>query len=330
MLTYILRRIAYMVPTLFLISIVAFMIIQLPPGSFLDSIVAQMSSSGESVDSAALEALKARYSLDQPIFAQYSTWMWNIIAHGDFGQSFQWNQPVSRLLRERLGLTIAFGIATVLFTWIVAIPIGIFSAVRQYSAGDYVFTTVGFLGLATPNFLLALVFMYIGYKYFGQSVGGLFSPAYQNAEWNLGKVLDLLSHLWIPVVVLGMAHTAGLIRVLRGQLLDELRKPYVVAARARGIPELRILFRYSVRVAINPFISTIGWTLPSLVGGEIIVAQVMSLNTTGPLLLQALTGQDMYLAGSIILIVSVLTVIGTLISDLLLAWIDPRVRLRYQ
>lgn len=330
MVIYILRRVTYMIPTLFLISLVAFLIIQLPPGDFLDSLVAQMAAQGGSVDKAQLAALKARYALDQPIFVQYGHWIWNIIAHQDFGQSFGWNRPVATLIGERLPLTVTFGLATVLFTWIVAIPIGIYSAVRQYSVGDYAFTTIGFLGLATPNFLLALVFMYIGFKYFGQSVGGLFSPAYQNAEWNLGKFLDLLSHLWVPVVVLGMAHTAGLIRILRGQLLDELRRPYVVAARARGIPERRILFRYSVRVAINPFISTIGWILPSLVGGEIIVAQVMSLNTTGPLLLGALTSQDMYLAGSIILIISVLTVIGTLISDLLLAWIDPRVRLRYQ
>lgn len=330
MLTYIMRRVLYMVPTLFLISVVAFLIIQLPPGDYLTTLVAQMAQQGDSVDQAQLAALKARYGLADPVYVQYGKWIWGIIAHLDFGQSFEWNRPVSDLIGERLGLTVVFGLATVLFTWIVSFPIGIYSARKQYSIGDYAFTTIGFLGLATPNFLLALVAMYIGFRYFGQSVGGLFSPAFQDAAWNLGKVLDLLGHLWVPVVVLGTAGTAGLIRILRAQLLDELRKPYVVAARARGIPERRLLFRYPVRVAINPFISTVGWVLPSLVGGEIIVAQVMSLNTTGPLLLSALTSQDMYLAGSIILIVSVLTVIGTLVSDILLAWIDPRVRLRYQ
>jgi peptide/nickel transport system permease protein len=229
-----------------------------------------------------------------------------------------------------LPLTIVLTGSTLVFTWLVALPIGVYSAVRQYSVGDYVATTFGFLGLAIPNFLLALSLMWIGFSVFGQSVGGLFSPEYVDAPWSGAKAMDLLAHLWIPVVVLGTAGTASLIRILRANLLDELRKPYVVAARARGVPERRLLVRYPVRVAMNPFFSTIGWLLPSLVGGEVIVATVLGLETTGPLLLGALLSQDMFLAGSIILILGALTVVGTLISDLALAWLDPRVRLRYR
>jgi peptide/nickel transport system permease protein len=237
---------------------------------------------------------------------------------------------VSALVGQRLPMTIVLGFTTVIFTWIVAFPIGIYSAIRQYSPGDYVATTLTFLGVAVPNFLIALVLMYLGYRFFGLTVGGLFSPNFENSVWNLGKLLDLLSHLWVPVVVLGAAGAAGLVRTLRANLLDELHMPYVIAARARGVPERRLLLRYPLRVALNPFISTIGWVLPTLVSGEIVVAQVLSLPTTGPLLLESLQSQDMYLAGSLILIVSVLTVIGTLISDICLAWLDPRVRLRYQ
>ncbi|WP_020579800.1 ABC transporter permease [Actinopolymorpha alba] len=330
MLTYIGRRVLLMVPVLFAISVVAFVIIQLPPGDYLSTIVSQLRARGDVIDEAELAQLTARYGLNDPIFVQYLKWITQILFHGDFGMSFAWNRPVSSLLAERLPLTVLLSVTTLLFTWIVAFPIGVYSAVRQYSVGDYVATTFGFLGLAIPEFLIALVLMWIGLRYFGQSVGGLFSPEFQEAPWNLGKLLDLLAHLWVPILVLGMGGTAGLIRVLRANLLDELHKPYVVAARARGMPERRLTVRYPLRVALNPFVSTVGWVLPGLVSGEVIVAQVLNLPTAGPLLLAALKGQDMYLAGSVILVVSVLTVIGTLISDILLAWLDPRVRMRYR
>ena len=330
MLTYVARRLLYMVPTLFLISVVAFVIIQLPPGDYLTSLVARMTAQGETVERGLLLALEERYGLGEPMHVQYWKWISGILFHLDFGQSFEWNRPVSTLLGDRLPLTIVLTGSTLVFTWLVALPIGVYSAVRQYSVGDYVATTFGFLGLAIPNFLLALSLMWIGFSVFGQSVGGLFSPEYVDAPWSVAKAMDLVAHLWIPVVVLGTAGTASLIRILRANLLDELRKPYVVAARARGVPERRLLVKYPVRVAMNPFFSTIGWLLPSLVGGEVIVATVLGLETTGPLLLGALLSQDMFLAGSIILILGALTVVGTLISDLALAWLDPRVRLRYR
>ena len=330
MLRFMTRRVLYMVPTLILISIVAFIIIQLPPGDYLSTVVAQMSSRGETLDQGQLLAFKERYGLGDPVYIQYLKWISSVLTDFDFGQSFEWNQPVAELLRDRLPLTIIISVVTLLMTWVIAFPIGIYSAVRQYSVGDYLATTIGFLGLAIPNFLIALVLMYIGYEFFGQSVGGLFSPQFAVADWNLGKIIDLLSHLWIPILVLGTAGTAGLIRILRANLLDELRKPYVVAARARGVPEWKLLLKYPLRVALNPFISTIGWVLPGLVSGEVIVAQVLSLPTTGPLLLNSLTSQDMYLAGSIVLMVSVLTVIGTLVSDVALAWLDPRVRMGHR
>lgn len=330
MATFILRRVLYMIPTLILISIVAFAIIQLPPGDYLTTLIAQYSQRGELVDQAQIATLQERYGLDESIITQYWKWISGILFDLDFGQSFGWNRPVSNLLAERLPFTVILAVSTLMFTWIVAFPIGLYSAVKQYSMGDYVATVVGFLGLAIPNFMIALTLMYIGFRYFGQSVGGLFSPEYQDAAWNLGKFLDLMAHLWVPIVVLGTAGTAGLIRILRANMLDELRKPYVVAARARGVRERRLLLKYPLRVALNPFISTIGWILPLLISGEVIVSKVLSLPTTGPLLLDALISQDMYLAGSVILIVSVLTVIGTLISDIALAWLDPRVRLRYR
>jgi peptide/nickel transport system permease protein len=325
-LSYIVRRILYMIPTLFLISVVSFIIIQLPPGDYLTSLVATMAQTGETVDRAALVALEQRYGLGQPVYVQYWKWISGILLRGDFGQSFEWNQPVSTLIWGRLGLTFVISFVTLLFTWIVAFPIGIYGAVRQYSVGDYTATIIGYIGLATPNFLLALVLMYIAFKYFGQSVGGLFSPEYQDAPWSFGKVMDMLAHLWIPVVIIGTAGTAGLIRIMRANLLDELHKPYVVTARAKGLPERKLLLKYPVRVALNPFISTLGWTLPTLVSGATIVAIVMSLPIAGPLFLRALMSQDMYLAGSFILMLSTLTVIGTLISDILLAWLDPRIR----
>lgn len=326
MLQYVVRRVLYMIPTLFAISIVSFIIIQLPPGDYLTSLVATMASTGETVDRAQLVALEQRYGLGQPIYVQYWKWISGILLRGDFGQSFEWNQPVSALIWGRLWLTFAVSLAALLFTWVVAFPVGIYSAVRQYSLGDYTFTIIGYIGLAIPNFLLALVLMYIAFKYFNQSVGGLFSPQYQDAPWTFAKFLDMLNHLWIPVVIIGTAGTAGLIRIMRANLLDELHKPYVVTARAKGLSERRLLLKYPVRMALNPFVSTLGWTLPTLVSGAAIVSIVLSLPTTGPLLFRALLSQDMYLAGSFILMLSTLTVIGTLLSDVLLAWLDPRIR----
>ncbi|MFO7631164.1 MAG: ABC transporter permease [Caldilinea sp.] len=327
MLGFIARRILYAIPTFFAVSIVAFVIIQLPPGDYLTTLVASMASQGESVDPAALEALRTRYGLGQPIWVQYFKWMSNIFLRGDFGQSFEWNQPVTSLIWSRLMLTFFLSLSTLFFVWAIALPVGIYSAVKQYSLGDYTFTFLGFIGLAIPNFLLALVLMYIGFKFFGQSVGGLFSPEYQEAAWSWAKFVDMLSHLWIPIVIIGTAGTASLIRVMRANLLDELRKPYVVTARAKGLTEYQVIMRYPVRVALNPFVSTVGWVLPALISGEAIVAIVLSLPTTGPLLLRSLLSQDMYLAGSFILMLSTLTIIGTLLSDILLAVLDPRIRL---
>lgn len=315
-----------MIPTVIVISMIAFAIIQLPPGDYLTSLIAQLASSGESIDNAAIEALRERYGLGQPIWVQYWKWVSGIVLRGDFGMSFEWNRPVGTMIWERLGLTFVLSFTTLLFIWALALPIGIYSAVRQYSFGDYVFTFFGFIGLAIPNFLLALVLMYVSFRYFGQSVGGLFSPDYIEAPWSWARFWDMVAHLWLPVVVVGTSGMAALIRIMRANLLDELHKPYVVTCRAKGMKEWRLILAYPVRVALNPFVSTLGWILPSLVSGAIIVSVVLSLPTTGPLLLRALISQDMYLAGTIILLLSVLTVIGTLISDILLAWLDPRIR----
>lgn len=323
---FILRRILIMIPTLFVTSMVAFIIIQLPPGDYLTSYIANLSASGEQVEEHVIEALNERFGLDQPIYIQYLKWITNIITKGDFGQSFAWRTPVENLIWGRLGLTVLISVATLIFTWIIAFPVGIYSAVNKYSLGDYIATFFGFLGLAIPNFLLALVLMYIAFKYFNQSVGGLFSPEYVDAPWSIEKILDLMGHLWIPMLILGTAGAASLIRIMRANLLDELGKPYVRTARAKGLPEWKVILKYPVRVALNPFVSTAGWLLPTLVSGSIIVATVLSLPTTGPMLLSALTTQDMYLAGAFILLLSILTMIGTLVSDVLLAALDPRIR----
>jgi peptide/nickel transport system permease protein len=327
MLQFLIKRILYMIPTLIAISIVSFIVIQLPPGDYLDTLMATLASQGEQVSYEAIQALNERYGLDQPVYVQYFKWISGIITRGDFGASFTWNKPVHELIWDRLLLTLILSLSSLMFVWVVAFPIGIYSAVRQYSIGDYAATFLGFLGLATPNFLLALVLMYIAFKYFNQSVGGLFSPEYVDASWSWDKALDLFGHIWVPVVIIGTAGTASLIRIMRANLLDELSKPYVVTARAKGLPEWKLLFKYPVRIALNPFISTVGWVLPTLISGEAIISIVLSLPTTGPLLIRALLSQDMYLAGSFLLMLSVLTVIGTLISDLLLAWLDPRIRL---
>lgn len=325
MLGFICRRVLYMIPTVILVSIVTFLIIQLPPGDYLDTLAAELSDSG-GLDSGTMAALREQYGLGQPIHVQYWKWITGIVFEGDFGLSFEKNLPVSDLIWDRLGWTFGISLLTLLFIWITALPIGIYSAVRKYSVGDYLATFFGFIGLAVPNFLLALVMMYVAFKYFGQSVGGLVSPEYIGVAWSWDKFIDLLKHIWMPIVVVGTSGAAALIRIMRANLLDELYRPYVVTARAKGMSEFQLLLKYPVRVALNPFISTIGWILPTLVSGEIIVAVVMNLPTTGPMLLRALLVQDMYLAGSLILIVSLLTVLGTLISDLLLAWIDPRIR----
>jgi peptide/nickel transport system permease protein len=322
---FLMRRLLYMIPTVFLVSICTFIIIQLPPGDYLDSLAAEMGEAGVE-NTAVMDSLREQYGLGQPMYVQYFKWMKGILFHGDFGISFEKNRPVTDLIWDRLAWTFGISILTLLFIWMTALPIGIYSAVRKYSMGDYIATFFGFIGLAIPNFLLALLMMYVAFKYFGQSVGGLVSPEYLNAPWTWDKYVDLLKHIWMPVVVVGTSGAAALIRIMRANLLDELYRPYVVTARAKGMSEFQLLMRYPVRVALNPFVSTIGWILPALVSGEIIVAVVMNLPTTGPLLLRALLVQDMYLAGSLILIVSMLTVLGTLISDLLLAWIDPRIR----
>jgi len=326
MLAYILRRLLIAVGTVWVISMVSFAIIQLPPGDYVTSYIAQLMASGTLVTQEEAENLRAQYGLDKPVYVQYAKWMW-LVLHGNFGVSMEWKRPVTEVIGDRLLLTALLAFTAVIFTWILSIPIGIYSAVRQYSLGDYVFTCMGFIGLAIPNFLLALVIMYLAFAYFGASVGGLFSTEYLDAPWSWARVQDLLKHLWIPAIILSTAGTAQLVRILRANLLDELRKPYVVTARAKGLSELRAILKYPVRVALNPFISTVGYTLPYLVSGSIIVSIVLSLPTVGPLLLKALLAQDMFLAGTIVLLLGVMTVIGTLISDVLLVWIDPRIRL---
>jgi peptide/nickel transport system permease protein len=318
------------IPTLFMISVVSFILIQLPPGDFLTSYAAQLAASGDAVDEAELDALRMRYGLGQPIYVQYWKWISGIIFHGDFGMSFEWDLPVGRLIGERLGLTVVISLCTMLFTWVVGIPIGVYSATHQYSMGDYFFTILGFIGAGIPNFMIALVLLWVGFSYFGVQLGGLFSLEFQEKTWSLAKVFDLIKHLWVPLIVLGMSGTAWTIRSTRANLLDELNKPYVETARAKGLKEGKLIWKYPVRVALNPFFSTVGYALPNLVSGATIISVVLSLPTTGPLLLRALMTQDMYLAGSFVMMLSVLTVVGTLLSDILLAWVDPRIRYERQ
>lgn len=326
MLQYIARRILYMIPTLLAISVLTFLVIQAPPGDYLTTVVAKLEAEGQYIDRAQLDALRNRYGLDESIWVQYWRWITGIVLHGDFGHSFVYSAPVSEVLKERFGFTVLLSVTSMAFVWVVAIPIGMYSAIKRYSPADYTFTFIGFLGLAVPNFLIALVLMFISYRYFGQSVGALFSPEFADSSWNLGKILDLLSNLWIPIVIIGTAGTAGMMRIVRANLLDELHRPYVTTARAKGLPEGKLLVKYPARLAASPIVSTIGWLLPSLISGEIIVSVVLNLPTTGPVMLRALESQDMYLAGSFLLLLSVLTVVGTLISDILLARLDPRIR----
>jgi peptide/nickel transport system permease protein len=326
MLSYIGRRFLYMLLLLAMASVVSFAIIVLPPGDYLTSYISRLRSQGNEIAQEQAEALRRQYGLDQPLYMQYLKWAWKML-HGDMGRSFQWQRPVAELIQERIGLTVLVSLVALLFTYVVAVPIGIYSAVRQYSAGDYFFTVVGFVGVSVPDFLLALVLIVWMYKSFGVSVAGLYSAQFKGEPWTWAKIVDLIKHLPMPIIVIGMSGTAYIIRVMRGMMLDELNRPYVTTARAKGLTELRLLTKYPVRVAMNPIVSTIGWTLPNIFSGQTIAAIVLGLPTIGPILYQALMQEDMFLAASTVMITTSLTIVGTLISDILLGWLDPRIRL---
>lgn len=323
--TYIARRVLLMIPTVLLISILTFFVIELPPGDYVSRYVELIEQRGDTVDIEILEGLRSAYGLDKPTIVRYLIWIGKF-ARGDLGFSLEWHRPVAEIIGQRFFLTVVVSLSSLIFTWVVAFPIGLYSAVRQYSFGDYFWTVVGFLGLAIPNFLLALVLMYLSSKFLGTSIGGLFSREYAEAAWSVAKVLDLLGHLWIPVIVVGTGGTAGTIRILRANLLDELKRPYVELARAKGVAELKLIIKYPLRIAINPVISTVGWVLPSLVSGTVITAVVLGLPTAGPVYLRAIRAEDMSMAGAFMMLIAVLTVVGTLISDILLAVADPRIR----
>ncbi len=326
MLMYILRRLLLASITCVAISVLTFVIIRLPPGDFIDAYIANLASTGSSITADQAEAMRHDYGLDRPVIVQYFLWIARVV-QGDFGVSMMWRRPVTEVIGDRLWLTMLVSFSALFLTWTIALPIGIYSAVKQYSVGDYIATMVGFLGLAIPNFLLALILMYFGFRYLGLSVGGLFSAEYAQEAWSWAKAWDLAKHVPLPACVLALAGTAQLIRIMRANLLDELRKPYVVTAKAKGIGNLRVILKYPVRAALNPFASSIAYVFPYLVSGSIIVSLVLGLPTVGPLLLQSLVAQDMYLAGTIVLLLGIMTVVGTLISDLLLMWIEPRLRL---
>ncbi len=326
MFTYIVNRLFVMIPTLLAISVLVFVIIQLPPGDFLETKIREMLEQGGKVDWNKIAELKQRYGLDQPLYEQYFRWVLGLM-QGDLGWSFEYDLPVSAIVGEQVWLTIILNFATVLFIYIVSFPIGIYSATRQYSLGDYGFTFLGYIGLATPNFLLALILLYLFNIWFGISVGGLMADQYIDQPWSWGKVRSILAHLLVPTIVIGTSGTAAMIRRLRANMLDELQKQYVVTGRAKGLPPLRLLMKYPLRMALNPFIADIGSLLPQMVSGSVIVSVVMSLPTVGPTLLGALQSQDMYLAGSVLMVLALLTVIGMLLSDLALAALDPRIRL---
>ena len=326
---FLLRRFVTMIFTVFIISILAFGIIQLPPGDYVDQLITRMvSQGGQSPDANTVQKLKELYGLDDPMPIQYLKWIGKIILRGEFGYSFTYREDAIKIISERLPATFLLSLSSFMFVWIVSLPIGIYSAVKKYSLGDYIISGIGFVGLAVPSFLLALVCLYISYKYFGVAAIGLYSKEFANAPWNWARMVDLLQHVWIPMVVIGVGGTAGLIRTLRANLLDELNKPYVDTARAKGLSEARLLWKYPVRHALNPFVSTLGWMLPGLISGEVIVAIVLNLPTSGPVLYNALGQQDMYVAAGFLLLLSALTVIGTFVSDVLLALLDPRIRLQ--
>lgn len=326
MIYYIGRRFMFMLLSLMLLSFVSFLIIELPPGNYAEMYIRRLEVSGTRVDESLLLNLKARYGYDQPFMTRYFNWITDIVTRRDFGISLLWDRPVLSLILDRLPFTVVLSFVTLLFTYAMAIPIGIYSATHQYSVGDYISIIVGFIGLAVPDFLLALVIMYVLLTQFGVSPGGLFSPEYVDAAWSVAKALDLLQHLIVPIIIVGSAGTAGLIRVLRATLLDELSRDYVDTARMKGVPYWRAILKYPVRIAINPLLSTVGWLLPAIVSGSTIVAIVLNLPTVGPLLINALLAQDMFLAGGIIFILTGLTLIGTFLSDLILAASDPRIR----
>lgn len=326
MLIYLARRIMIMVPTLAVISFIVFVIIQLPPGDYLETYIAELQAQGEAVDPQKIEFLRQQYGLDRPFLEQYVVWAAGLL-QGDYGYSFEYQLPVRDVVGDRLYLTMLVSFSTIIFTWVVSFPIGVYSAVRQYSAGDYIASFIGFLGLATPNFLLALILLYLANNYFGTQIGGLMDDNYIDAPWTLSKFVNVLEHLWVPVVVIGTSGTAGMIRRLRANLLDELQKQYLVTARAKGLSSGRALVKYPLRIALNPFIADIGSTLPQIVSGAAIVSIVLGLPTTGPMLIRALQAQDMYLAGSFLMFLSMLTVVGMFLSDLALAALDPRIRL---
>ncbi|MCX7918215.1 MAG: ABC transporter permease [bacterium] len=325
MFRYIVRRIVLMVPTLLAISMVSFAVIELPPGDFVTSYVAQLASLGEQVNDDVVAALRERYGLGEPLYVRYAKWFIGIL-HGDLGQSLLYNKPVSKIILERLPWSVTITVCAFCFVWLIGLPIGVFSATHQYSIRDYIFTFLGFIGISIPGFVLAIILLWLYFINTGKVAIGLFSPEYVSAPWSLAKFIDLLKHLWLPAIILGLHGTAGLIRTIRANLLDELQKPYVMVARAKGLSERKLLYKYPFRIAINPAISTIGWILPALVGGELLISLVLGLPTLAPIMLEALMNQDMFLAGSIVMVLSSLTVIGTLISDLLLAWVDPRIR----
>ena len=322
---YILQRLALLPLLMVIYSFVIFVIIQAPPGDFLTAYVATLASSGSSLSAEQIAAMRHQYGLDQPMIVQYFLWVQHLL-HGDFGLSLEYQRPNAELIGEMLGLTLALALFSFVLTWVLAIPAGIYSATHPRSVGDHILTVINYIGVATPNFMLALILMWVAFAYFDVSVTGLFSPDYVDAPWSWGRVADLLEHIWLPALVLGIAGTARLSRIMRANLLDELNKPYVVTARAKGMKEWALVLRYPVRLAFNPLVSTIGWYLPMLFSGSLIVATVMNLPNIGPLLLRALVNQDMYLAGGILLIYSFLTVVGTLVSDVLLALFDPRIR----
>ena len=316
-----------MVATLAAVSVVAFVLIQLPPGDYADAYANKRQQAGAPISVQELDEMRLRLGLDRPWYVQYGSWVSAIVLKGDLGYSWEWRRPVVDVIAERLPLTLLLAFSTLFFMYVVALPIGIYSAFRQYSLTDHAFSTIGYVGLATPNFLLALILMYLGQQWFGQSVGGLFSPEFQDAPWSWARFKDLAGHLWVPVIVLGTAGTAYLIRTMRAAVLDELNQMYVMAARAGGLSPMHLLFKYPVRMALNPILATLGWRLTYVISGAPIGGVVMSLPDTGPLFLHALLNQDMYLAGAMVLVYCSLTIIGTFVSDLLLIALDPRIRM---
>jgi peptide/nickel transport system permease protein len=325
-LTYIIRRLIMLIPILLLVSLLSYAIIELPPGDWVSTYISNMRTSGIQMSDQEAQRLTEMYGFDQPMYVRYFKWITGIILHGNFGWSFQWGTSVNELIAERLPITLMISLMALVFSWIVAIPIGIYSATHQYSIVDYLATFIGFIGIALPGFLLAMILAWASFRYLGFSALGLYSKEFLDAPMSTAKFLDMMQHMLMPLIIIGMSSTAATIRVLRGNLLDELKKQYVITARAKGLSETRMLFKYPVRLALNPVFSTIGWLLPAIFAGEVLISIVLSVPSIGPLLLRSTLAQDMYLTGSIVLILSTLTIIGSLISDIYLAWADPRIR----